>query len=194
MGDPGARGTRGGRGRPGLRSTPGSGRGGRAPGLRGAPAGSPGLGWRPRTRSRRTSCCRTCAAGSWAGVKVAGLAGRLGGVPGAGGVGAGGPAGAAAPWAGEGGRSPGRLSHRCPARCRGATRRTVSRRASASSGRRARRALPCLSGWRVRRAGPGHTPVTARGRRRGGGPGGGATQFPLNVSKGADLRIMQRCL
>lgn len=50
----------------------------RAGGLCGAPAGGPRRGWRPRTRSRRTSCCRTCAAGSWAGAKVARLGRRLG--------------------------------------------------------------------------------------------------------------------
>lgn len=62
--------------------------------------GSLRRGWRPPTRSRRTSCCRICAAGFWARAKVAGpgRAARgprrglpFGGIPGAGGAVAGRP-------------------------------------------------------------------------------------------------------
>lgn len=37
---------------------------------------SPGLRWRLPTKSRPTSCCRTCAVGSWAGAKVRAPGGR----------------------------------------------------------------------------------------------------------------------
>lgn len=118
------------------------GRVGEGRGLRGAPAGRSGLGWRPRTRSLRTSCCRTCAAGSWARAKVAGLdrAARGPGRP------RGGPAcGARQLGAGEE-AGLGRLSHRSRRGRPSAAGRTVRGHASTSLGRVAGPTLPRRSG------------------------------------------------